>query len=73
MIRAIYENGRASVYVEETALFIAKECGDDCGRSGYDRGTKKERRYSPLSFITSATVLRRNSIRSPRISGERER
>lgn len=28
MIRAIYENGRASVYVEETALFIAKECGE---------------------------------------------
>ncbi len=28
MIRAIYENGKASVYVEETALFIAKECGE---------------------------------------------
>ena len=28
MIRAICENGKASVYVEEAALFIAKECGE---------------------------------------------
>lgn len=28
MIRAIYENGKASVYVEETAPSIAKECGE---------------------------------------------